>query len=135
MTHCAELGVAHPRVCLSTFVRLNYPGPERRRVGVDGCDRLIVGHHDVDGRAVLAAVQASVLRTDRSAAAGLDRVCAQRTAGAYVMADKDIPRLRISRRVAADSGRGTPFYSGCMRQAPGLIRGHPKPQHVETRKR
>jgi hypothetical protein len=27
---------------------------------------------------VLAAVQASVLRTDRSAAAGLDRVCAQR---------------------------------------------------------
>jgi hypothetical protein len=28
---------------------------------------------------VLAAVQASVLRTDRCAAAGLDRVCAQRT--------------------------------------------------------
>lgn len=40
--------------------------------------RVIVGHHGVDDRAVLAAVQASALRTDRSAAAGLDRVCAQR---------------------------------------------------------
>jgi hypothetical protein len=40
-----------------------------------GCPlrRVIVGHHDVDDSAVLAAVQASVLRTDR--------VCAQRTGG------------------------------------------------------
>jgi len=30
-------------------------------VGVDECEGLIVGHHDVDGCAVLAAVQASVL--------------------------------------------------------------------------
>jgi hypothetical protein len=36
------------------------------------------GHHDVDRRAVLAAVQTSVLRTERNPAAGLDRVCAQR---------------------------------------------------------
>jgi hypothetical protein len=40
--------------------------------------RVIGGHHDDDCRAVLAAVQASVLRTDRCAAAGLDRVSAQR---------------------------------------------------------
>jgi hypothetical protein len=45
--------------------------------------RVIVGHHGVDDRAVLATVQASVLRTDRSAAAGLDRVCAQRTSEAF----------------------------------------------------
>jgi hypothetical protein len=51
----------------------------------NGCQfrEMLVGHHDVDCRAVLAAVQASVLRTDRCAAAGLDRVCAQRTSAAF----------------------------------------------------
>jgi hypothetical protein len=53
---------------------------------------------------VLAAVQASVLRTDRFAAAGLDRVCAQRQSSLYVMADKTISRQKVPRNLQQIQG-------------------------------
>jgi hypothetical protein len=69
-------------------VRLNIQDHrERRRVGVDECKGLIVGHHDVDGGAVLVGSRPRCWRTDRSAAAGLDPVARSVGRSLYVMAD------------------------------------------------
>jgi hypothetical protein len=83
-THSVEFS-ALPRSCRARDEQHSAAATRRAMSNLAGCQlrQMIVGHHDVDCRAVLAAVQASVLRTDRCAAAGLDRVCAQRTSAAF----------------------------------------------------
>lgn len=68
------------------------------------CKDVVGGHHDVDGRAVLAAVQASVLRTDRCAAAGLHGVCGQRTSEPLCDGRQGCSRIEVAanlRRIQA----------------------------------